>query len=330
MAIFGMQLWGCDADCAGDVPCSCQLLDATAPDQPAEAAEDGEASDADVSVFVDFCAASWGVQAGIHLGCCTAEEQAGQAYNYLHGIAESFSYECHDKLSRSASKGRIVLQADAAAQCADRFNTTFGTMGCQMIWTGIDWEASSCRDAVKGVQGDGAPCRYRYECEEGLFCFGYSDGVDGTCGKPPGGGMCRAEEVSFATDDVMDSMLGHHPECESGMTCLLTSGVVGVCAKTVSAGGNCVYSSDCDSGLRCHLGTCGTEGPASQAGACNVNADCVQRLYCSHGDGGTAGTCTPRKGAGEPCTTIYDECNGYCASSDGGTFATCVDFCGSG
>jgi hypothetical protein len=317
-----------ESSCPEGKACACDASDAATSDQ--ETGMDVELSDAEVSSLMDFCAATWGVQSGIYATCCSEAEQLTEGYKLLRGVADAFVYECQNKLTTSAAQGRIALQAEAAAQCAGTFKTTLDTLGCQMLWTGIDWEASTCRGAVTGKQGDGAPCRYRYECESGLFCFGYTDGTDGTCGAPPAGGSCRGEESSFSADDVMDSMLGQHPECESGMACLRTSGVVGVCAKTTSAGGNCVLNSDCDQGLRCYLAKCGTSGPVAEGGACRVTSDCVQRLYCSPSDGGENGTCTARKGAGESCTVIYDECRGYCAPADGGSVGLCMDFCSSG
>jgi hypothetical protein len=326
--IVGLAAWGCSRDCEPSEPCTLQVADASA--EQGDAPSEVEPIDADATPWMEFCSSTWGLQAGIYPGCCSEAEQATDGYKFLQGVAQAFASQCGTMLVTSAQKGRIALQPDLAAQCAEAFQSAFDTTGCQMIWTGVDWEGSSCRGAVQGRQGEGEACRYRFECQDGLFCFGYSASADGTCGAPSGGGACRAEEASFETDDLIDSLLGHHPACETGQICFLTAKTIGVCSASVAAGGTCVFDQECESGLRCHMGQCGSEGPAAEGGACKTNGDCVQRLRCAPADGGTTGVCSKRKSAGEACSTVVDECFGYCLSTDGGTAGSCVDFCGSG
>lgn len=320
---------GCSSDCEPGDPCTQAPADAAAEQQP-DVLSEPEPIDADVTPWKDFCAASWGMQVGIYEPCCTEADKQTGGYQFLLGIAQSFASRCETMLTVSAQRGRITLQSELAAQCGQAFQATYGAIGCQMIWTGVDWEASGCRGAVQGNQGVGEACSYRYECQDGLFCYGYSIIQDGTCGAPSGGGACRAEEASFETDDLIDSMLGTHPACEAGQICFLTAKTIGVCSQPVAAGVPCVFDQECQAGLRCHMGQCGADGPGPEGAACRSVTDCVQRLYCAPAEGGANGTCSKRKSADQPCSTLYDECLGYCLSPDGGTDGSCADFCGSG
>lgn len=317
---------GCTSDPA---MCPCEDVGAcsAADDAGADAAKDA-AADADLQSVESFCSSTMGFQVGLYDQCCTDEDKGQGAWSFLRGVADALSYECNDKLKKSAERGRISIEPAAASSCADAFQAAYAANACGMIWTGIAWEQSTCRAAVVGHQADGEPCRYRYECADGLFCYGYSDGVDGTCAPPPEGGACRAEETLFAADDVLDSYLGNHPSCATGHSCQHTSNY-GFCAKTVPQGGNCVYDQDCNTGLKCHLGQCGTAGPAGAGAPCMSWSDCAARLLCVFVPGAAEGTCVERKAEGAACTPNVDECVGLCVADDGGTTGTCRAFCSS-
>jgi hypothetical protein len=315
---------GCSDDRAQ--PCACEQQDASAdgvPDGAPEAA-DSSLSDAQAQELKDFCGASWGSEAVLGETCCTEAEKATDVYQAARAVVDAYALECRNMLQDSAAQGRIVLDPDAAAQCRKAFEDTSTAMGCQMLWSGVDWEASGCRGAVRGTQPEGAACRFRYECSDGLTCAGYLPAADGVCVVAPAGGTCREEETNLIVRDVLDSLYGNHPACEPGLTCLHTASELGFCDKASVQGGSCAYDRDCAPGLRCHLGTCGEQGPAAVGGACLLNTDCVQRLWCN------TGSCSQRRAAGEPCDTTIDACSGFCVSTDGGTEGTCVAFCGSG
>jgi len=318
---------GCTSD-----PAMCPCADASVcpvgDDAGIEAGKDA-ASEADLKRVEAFCTETLGFQAGLYDQCCTDADKAQSAWSFLRGVADALFFECSDKLTRSVEQGRIGIDVPALATCSGTFQAAFDASGCGMIFTGIAWEQSWCRAVVVGLQPEGAPCRYRYECADGLFCYGYTDGVDGTCAAPPEGGGCRAEEALFAADDVIDSYLGNHPSCAPGHSCQHTSNY-GFCAKTVSEGELCVYDQDCKTGLKCHLGECGSAGPAGAGQPCLSWSDCAPRLLCVMAPGSTGGTCTERKAEGAPCTVNVDECVGLCMPDDGGTIGTCRSFCGSG
>ena len=318
---------GCTTDPAM-CPCEDAVICAEGNDAGIEAGKDA-GIEADLQLAEHFCAETLGFQTGLYDQCCNDQDKMQSAWSFLRGVADALFFECSDKLRRSVEQGRIRIDVPAAATCSGAFQATFSASGCSMIWTGIAWEQSACRAVVKGQQADGAPCRYRYECADGLFCYGYSDGLDGTCAVPPEGGSCRAEESLFAADDVLDSYLGNHPSCAPGRACQHTSNY-GFCSKTVPEGGNCLYDQDCDAGLKCHLGECGAAGPAGAGEACLSWLDCSTRLLCVIAPGASEGTCTERKADGASCTPNVDECKGLCVSEDGVATGTCRTFCGSG
>lgn len=329
--LLGIAIASLAAGCTSDpalCPCEDPGYCAGTNDAGFEAAHDA-ASEADLNAIEQFCSSTLGFQTSLYDQCCDDSDKAQSAWSFMRGVADALSFECSDKLKKSAENGRISLDSAAAASCAQSFQSTFAARACEMVWTAIDWEQSACRHVVAGRQGEGALCRYRYECADGLFCNGYTDGLDGTCGLPPQGGSCRAEEASFAADDVMDSYLGNHPSCAPGRSCQQLT-TLGFCTKTSAEGGSCVLHRDCDPGLRCHLGACGTAGPAAAGQPCRSSGDCVPRLLCVFAPGATEGTCIERKPDGEACSPNIDECRGLCIQQSGDATATCKSFCGSG
>jgi hypothetical protein len=318
---------GCGSEPAS--PCDC----GAAAEADAAVVQDGgpEAwTDAHEQEVLEFCDATFGMQAGLWPACCTEAERASEAYQFLQGIPATFAYECRFRLTFSAAQGRIVLDAQAAVSCAQAFQQVHAERGCDMLWTGIDWEGSSCRDTVKGLQQDGEACRYRYECRDGLTCYGNGPGLDGTCGPPQAGGACRELEWILAADQLLDAMMGRHSGCAEGLTCLHTNGVVGVCARPAEAGEPCAWDAECKQGLRCQLGLCSGEGPGAEGAPCRVAADCVPRLYCELPDGGAQGSCAARRPAGAPCSILIDVCRGLCVPDSGGELGMCIEFCSSG
>jgi len=271
-----------------------------------------------------FCDAALGRAASAYETCCTDADKETWPYRTGHGLAAAVAWECKDKLAASVARGRIALDAAAMDSCAQAANAAYDAAGCGIFVTGFGWEASRCRDAVGGLQPLGAPCRYRYECAAGLICDGYREGVDGACVEPPTNTFCLLAELAGSADDILDSLFGVHPPCEPGFSCLHTD-QYGVCAPVVGAGGHCVSTPDCDTGLTCHAGICGDAGPSAEGGACRVSADCVAGLYClPPAQAGADGTCALRKAGGEFCTvTPADECAGLCGAG------VCGSFCGS-
>ncbi|MBI5535550.1 MAG: hypothetical protein HY898_22660 [Deltaproteobacteria bacterium] len=320
-------LVACAASCSSDCP---EPPDCTGADagQEAEAGDSGQ-PDAPVEAIAAFCDATLGRSPKVYQTCCTEQEKASGTYRALEGTAAALAWECTSKLTRSAMLGRIGLQSEAASGCMQAVAEAYDGAGCGILVLSFDWEASACREVVQGRQELGQPCRYRYECADGLTCDGYNDGVDGTCAQPPEAFTCLVLEYSGAADDVVDSLFGHHPACAPGWSCAHTD-QYGQCSKTVGEGQHCIAQSDCDAGLTCRVGVCGTLPPGAQGAPCITAGDCVAGMFCEVA-GGNQGTCAPRKAAGDACSPPGGAaCRGACVSIDGGAQGVCVEFCGSG
>lgn len=311
LGIGALWLAGCSADSAN---CDCVV----------GADAGGELDGAESAAVAEFCAGALGPLALAYESCCTEEDKLTLWYKAAHGMAAAIAWECQAKVGKSVSQGRARLQTDAAASCLQAIGSAVQGAGCAIVHSGWDWESTACRGAILGLQAEGEACRYRYECEDGLTCEGYTDGVDGQCKALREGGTCRLEEYSGAADDVMDALFGEHPACMDGWTCQHTD-QLGLCAKQSAAGGYCVTSQDCALGLSCHVGQCGDGARSELGGECIVSSDCAQGLYCEPAtQPGSWGTCEQKKAVGEPCSTAAaDACWGYCGAGQ------CVALCGS-
>jgi hypothetical protein len=308
------------AGCSSDPEIAvCPCPDAAAPDAAADAL-----SDVPPAGLEAFCDATLGRAALACETCCTEADKSTWLYHTTHGGALALAWECKDKIAASAMRGRVQLDSVLAEACAQEASAAYDAAGCSIFVTGFAWDSSSCRPAVMGLQQVGQPCRYRYECVAGLTCDGYRDGVDGACIEPPTNTFCTVAELTGAPDDMLDALFGQHPPCSPGFSCLHTD-EFGMCGPVVGAGAHCIQTSDCDTGLTCHAGICGTQGPSSEGSACRVSTDCLPGLYCvPPAQAGADGVCAQKKAAGQPCAfTPSDECAGYCGAG------LCVAFCAS-
>lgn len=315
----------CSSDCPKDPDCASSDSGSgtDAPDGAPEGAPDGGPTEA----IAAFCDATLGRSPKLYETCCNESDKATNSYRAFQGTAAALAWECASKLSRSAALGRVTLDDAVLTACEQAVAAAYDASGCGVMVIGFDWEASPCRGVVIGQQASGQPCRYRYECADGLTCNGYNDGVDGTCA-PPEANNCLMLEYTGAADDVVDSLFGHHPACAPGWSCAHTD-QYGTCYRTVAEGKHCISPSDCDQGLTCRVGTCGTLPLGDQGAPCFLTTECVAGLFCQD-TGGAQGSCAPRKAAGDPCKPAASgECRGACASSDG-VQGVCVEYCGSG
>lgn len=111
--------------------------------------------------------------------------------------------------------------------------------------------------------------------------------------------------------------------CDTGRSCaygLRCDATTGTCATRLAAGATCTTSQDCDSDLSCVretgalTGTCETGLAGSR---CVSSYDCDEGFFCPAPDGGT---CTPKRTAGETCTSDnrYDACAAglYCTATN--------------
>ena len=92
--------------------------------------------------------------------------------------------------------------------------------------------------------------------------------------------------------------------------CKVSTGTCGVCSTRSAAGGPCVSTPDCQSGLACSLGACVTPGAAGAT--CSATQPCEGDLACQNG------VCDQPLAAGAKCgpTTSCNALLGdYCAPS---------------
>lgn len=296
---------------------------ATAADAPPA---DAPASFPDGGAGVAFCDATYGVLRTAFEGCCPSGDTTTNDYIFIDAIMGAVLQTCEGELSSAIGRGRVRFDAAAAQTCEASFRQTVAQGEC---WPQIDmnqpaapvFSASACAGVVTGLQKAGAPCAVDFECAEGLTCVGWAQGVDGQCTMPGGPGAACERAADAGAGLYVDWGLGMHPSCAAGATC---SG--SVCAAQGGSGASCTTDDACTSGLTCHLGKCGTTGPATTGGACQNKSDCQEGLYCDP----TGSTCQPRDAAGAACTSGSDACKGYCAVPDGGSAGVCTAVCGSG
>ena len=176
-------------------------------------------------------------------------------------------------------------------------------------------------------------CETPADCDDGLFCNGPENCVQGTCepGEAPCAGLCD-EELDACVDCLEDA------DCTDGLFC---NGVETCDGGTCQPGGDpcpgkscdettdtcvdCLGDADCDDGLFCNgAETC--EQGSCQAGTapcpnicdeqsdtcvnCLEDADCDDGVFCNGAEVCDGGTCVP---GGEPCPgQLCDEIGDTC------------------
>jgi len=302
--------------------------DGAGQDSPSSA--DGPSNDApsasDGGAGVAFCDATYGARKTAFEGCCPSGDTTTNDYIFVDAVLGIILQACESYLSNAIEHGRVRFDANAAQACEASFRQTISQGVC---WPQIDtnqpggptFGASACTGVVTGLQGAGAPCAVDFECVDGLTCVGWAQGADGTCTMPGGPGAACERAADAGAGLYVDWGFGMHPSCASGAYC---SGPK--CVAQGGSGATCTTDDACTSGLTCHVGKCGTTGPAATGGACQGKSDCQEGLWCD-----TSGnTCQPRSVAGGACTSNSDVCKGFCAVPDGGTSGVCTSVCGSG
>jgi hypothetical protein len=295
-------------------------------------AADGPSIDApspapDGGAGVAFCDATYGVRKAAFEGCCASGDVTTNDYIFIDAIFRIVLQACEDELSSAIARGRVRFDDTAAQTCEASFNQAAGQGEC---WPQIDtnqpgepvFGASACSGVVTGLQGAGAPCAVDFECAQGLTCVGWAQGADGQCTMPGGPGAPCERAADASAGLYVDWGLGANPSCASGAYCPGST-----CVAQGGSGASCTLDDACTSGLACHLGKCGTTGPAASGGACQGKSDCQEGLYCDP----SGNTCQPREAAGGACpSSSSDACKGYCAVPDGGSSGVCTTVCGSG
>jgi hypothetical protein len=291
---------------------------------------DGPAVDApsaaDGGAGVAFCDATYGVRKTGFEGCCASGDTTTNDYIFIDAIFRIILQACESELASAIARGRVRFDSNAAQTCEASFRQTVSQGVC---WPQIDtnqpggpvFGANACTGVVSGLQAAGAPCAVDFECADGLTCVGWAEGTDGTCAMPGGAGSPCERAADAGAGLYVDWGLGMHPSCASGAYC---SG--SACVAQGGSGASCTSNGACTTGLTCHVGKCGTTGPAAAGGACQNKSDCQEGLYCDP----SGNTCQLRAPAGGACTANSDVCRGFCAVPDSGTNGVCTAVCGSG
>ena len=137
--------------------------------------------------------------------------------------------------------------------------------GSCSVSTGSGAGAGSCGTCQPAI-ADGAACDQGGACVPGDTCIFSASGA--TCQKTPALGDVGA---ACATNEA----------CKAPNHCALAAGATnGSCAAPVAAGGACVESTDCASGLLCTGGNARTCNPPLGAGAACVGGDCAVGYQC--------------------------------------------------
>jgi len=267
-----------------------------------------------------FCDDFFGTVSSRLQTCCTAADQQTQQYKLAFAFVEAFAGVCGMQLGASVQSGRASFDENAAAACVAKVQAAFNALGCGALQgNGIAGMMLACGAVTVGKQNDGQPCASDYECTDGLTCVGYAQGQDGACHAGGQlGAACGPGHSDGGATVTFTFPWGSHPACASGFYCS-----AGQCAAQAPSGSQCFDDNQCESGLTCHDGKCGTAGPAPVGGMCFQASDCQDGLYC------TNQSCASKLSSGTPCTSD-DSCKGLCARPDGGGQGTCNTFCGSG
>jgi hypothetical protein len=276
----------------------------------------------------DYCRETASKFITAYLACCDADDQQRSQYKLLAGVYAKLDAECPVRLGDAIAKGRLTYDQSAAAQCYPAYQSFLagGVCGGDYASRQLPADLATCKSVFAGAVAEGGGCRGDHECVDGLTCVGSTPSSDGTCKTPPSIGETCGDGVADGgqIDLSIRFGFGTHPKCAAGAYCSSRR-----CKALVAQGQTCFQNEECQTGLRCFLYKCGTEGPSDLDGPCKSVLDCKTGLYCSAPIGQT-GTCKTKKTEGSPCTSIAGECRGLCDKPDGGTAGTCASFCSSG
>jgi hypothetical protein len=275
-----------------------------------------------------FCQGTYGVLRKAFESCCSAADITNPTYPLYDQLLGGAEQLCATQLAKSVGDGRATFNVGDAQSCVALVKQL--ASGGSVCWPTLTSNQSSgatfgtppCNGVVTGLQAQGQPCAQDYECQNGLTCVGWTTSADGTCQQPPArGAACGGGQ---STGITVDYGFGSHPQCASGSYCNKT------CLAQAAGGQACTTNAECQAGLVCRQGKCGTATPSGPSGPCVQKSDCQNGLYCEPGDGGASGTCQTRQDAGAACTQTGDQCKGVCDVPDSGVSGTCAAICGSG
>jgi hypothetical protein len=254
-------------------------------------------------------------------GTCRAFAQAGESCAGNARCAENLS--CKNDACVADVQKKAGDSCSGSATCNYSFSCPSDRVCPENIW--CDPTVGTCQPGrlegeACGMMGTGSSS-YLANCAVHLWCDGPMLGT-GVCRRPSqSGGPCNSQ---------LDS-------CASGLHCSGyvsggTSVQLGTCTGPSAAGGDCMVSKDCQTGLVCTSGKC--KPPALSGETCSSDSSCAGGLVCDSqvcraarypGDACDAtqscthgrcvnGTCQPHAKVGQPCQLGSDCATGVCVS----------------
>jgi hypothetical protein len=232
-------------------------------------------------------------------------------------------------IDRSEREGAIDYDGSSLPDCIEDYSN----LACEDVSVRFP---EGCKEAIKGLSGEGATCAHALECEPELYC----DLSSCACKQlAADGDACLAsDECAAGLACFMGACAplgaegeacegGVAPACLTGLVCVNADAMAmlaGRCFPTenlfiASEGQACNFGDPptlCREGLSCPFRllfpTC--VATAEPGGACELALPdmCPEGEYCS------SGICTPAPGPGEPCAT------GLVAKRNCAAYARCV------
>ena len=249
---------------------------------------------------------------------------APDEFQLSQSMARAASRLCVHDLKVAVERGRAAVDRDAAAACVAMLR---GKAQAQTSEADTFFGRAPCDRVLVGAQAAAQPCRFSFECKDGLACIGDTVEADGACARTPKAGeACTPQPFGTVINDSAAAL--HHAACATGAFCDGSR-----CQPRAAAGRSCDKTATCATGLVCAQGKC--RPPADAGGPCAAASDCKFGLWCDHGDADAgAGKCATKRDAGQACPTI-DACKGRCdqpKGKDGHAHlpGTCAAVCGSG
>ncbi len=243
-----------------------------------------------------YCDAVFGLPTRRHAECC--KEEPGF----------SAAGECVRTLTHALRVRAVELSAGDVDRCVAAASAA--TQGCGWVGQSRPPVPEQCRQALRGVLGEGAQCRSSLECATGLRCHGLSATSIGVCGKPrPEGAPCGGGIDTLAAYTAQARTDAEHPECDKAYCSS------GRCVAFVAAGAACTGSAQCGAEASCRGGRCSAQGKPFAGERC-ANDECAYGIRC------VEGACITPKNEGESCESDA-ECRGACLRPDAGGLGRC-------
>jgi hypothetical protein len=200
-------------------------------------------------------------------------------------------------LVADVARGRLTFDARRARACADSLHRDGAAS-----YDGPLRGETSCAGVFVGQVGAGGACAFGVECRAGLVCVPQlTDFLTGRVSPAACAAASDAAENCASPTRLELAIDATRTGCAEGQICRSTavSRIPTPPNACFPSRGAVVCANDWDCpGTRCHLGACGSEGPAGAGGPCLSDWDCRRGLTCKGRDFVVSGeTLTAVRGA---------------------------------